>query len=92
MTIRTLYEPTWIIRVGDAASQLVNVMLLNGDPNESVSGRCFRRVVLEGSSNWGWKAGLWLIDTAFFWQARHCQKAHQHDVLKAKMLLVSTGR
>lgn len=78
----------WVIRVGDAGSQLMNVLLLNGDPNESVSGRCYRRVILDGSTNAGWRFGLWFIDKGFtaLGQQRHCQKAYLADILKARLL------
>lgn len=33
----------YLIRVGSAMSQLANVVFLNGHPNESISGRSWRR-------------------------------------------------
>ncbi len=79
----------WVIRVGDAGSQLMNVIVLNGDPNESVSGRCYRRVIIDGSNNAGWRFGLWFVDKGFtaIGQTKHCQKAYLADILKARLLV-----
>lgn len=35
-------RPSYFVRVGDAVSQLLNVVLFNGDANESISGRSYR--------------------------------------------------
>ena len=41
-------RPSRLVRAGDALSQLANVLLLNGDANESISGRAHR----QGCSTW----------------------------------------
>ena len=44
LNARDIPIPTgYLKRVGDALSQLGNVVLLNGDPNESISGRSYRQ-------------------------------------------------
>ena len=35
----------YLIRVGNSLSQLLNTIVLNGDPDESVFGRSYRRGV-----------------------------------------------
>ena len=69
----------YVVRVGDATSQLVNVAILFGDnANESVSGRSHR---LKGR----YKAWKWLnsfIDFTF--DENHCERAYLNDVARAK--------
>lgn len=59
----------YIARIWSALSQLLNVLLLNGHPNESISGRCYRE-------QW-WAERL--VNTMCFWQDRHCRGAHAAD-------------
>ena len=69
----------YVIRVGDASSQLVNVALLFGDnANESVSGRAYR---LRNKSK-GWNALRAAINFAF--DDNHCEQAYLKDVDRAK--------
>ena len=56
-------------RIWSAVSQLLNVILLNGDPNESISGRAYRE-------QWPAERG---INALFFWQSRHCRSAYNTD-------------
>jgi len=67
----------WWIRVGDALSQFLNVLLLNGHPNESLSGRAFRV-----KSRW-----RYLIDAVLWFDADHCQTAYLNDLAYAKTLI-----
>jgi hypothetical protein len=68
----------WLIKLGDAFSQFLNVLIFNGDPYHSVSGDAWRfkrermRKVLD----------------FLFWpfEKDHCYKAHLHDVQKATRL------
>lgn len=77
----------YIVRVGDAASQLANVTLLLGDnPNESISGRCYRKAVIEGSYNVGWRVGYFVVNVIFFFQENHCREAYYGDLARAKRL------
>jgi hypothetical protein len=68
----------WFIKLGDATSQFLNVLILNGDPNHSISGDAWRfnrhktRAVLD-----------WLFRPL---EKDHCYKAHLHDVRKATKL------
>jgi hypothetical protein len=69
----------WLIRLGDAFSQLLNVIIFNGDPNHSLSGDA-----------WRFKRE-WLrrpLDFVFRpFEKDHCFKAHLSDVRKASKLL-----
>lgn len=63
-----------LVRVFDAVSQFFNVLLLNGDPNESISGRAYRE---------GWGTAERVINAVCFWEGQHCMKAHRLDVARA---------
>ena len=62
-----------------AMSQLANVLVLQGHPNESISGRCHR----EG---WWFKK---VVNGIFFWQVDHCKSAYTNDLKWAKQYLES---
>lgn len=66
-----------LIRVGDALSQLLNVALLNGHPNESLSGRAWRT-----QSKW-----FKVIDALLWFDKDHCRTAHENDLEYARQLL-----
>lgn len=71
-------RPNRLIRLGDAASQALNVALLDGDANESISARCHRE---------GWKAAEIRIDRLVFWERDHCRKSHQAEIDRAHDLI-----
>lgn len=66
-----------LIRIGDACSQLANVVFLNGHPNESLSGRAWRT------------QSLWykVIDFLFWFDDHHCQTAYYNDIKYARELI-----
>jgi hypothetical protein len=69
-----MIRPAYLIRILDACSQLINVLLLFGDANESVSGRSHRQSWLLEH----------LIDILFFWEEFHCSNAYYSDLARAK--------
>ena len=66
-----------LIKIGDALSQLLNVIFLDGHPNESLSGRAWRT-----GSNW-----YKVIDFILWFDKNHCKVAYENDVKYAKSLL-----
>ena len=69
-------------RVGNALSQLVNVVVLMGHPNESISGRAHRE---------GW----WferVIDTIFWFDPDHCLVSHLNEIKWAREYLDEASR
>ena len=76
----------------DALTQLGNVLLLPGaddtNANESISGRCYRKGVIEDRASWLWPARV--IDTLL--GAGHCRSAYDEDVSRAAALLAYHGR
>jgi hypothetical protein len=66
----------YYIRLWDAFSQFLNVLLLNGDPNHSISGDAYRYKRIRSMN---------LID--FVLGKNHCMTSHLNDVSKARKLL-----
>lgn len=69
----------YLIRLGDALSQFINVLVFNGHPNESISGRAWRT-----RSRW-----YVVINTVLWFDKGHCEAAHINDINYAKQLLQS---
>ena len=72
-------RPAYLIRLGDALSQLFNVMLFNADPNYSISGDSFRfnRQLL-----------MLIVDAIFHpFEREHCRESYVNDVQKAYRLI-----
>jgi hypothetical protein len=78
----------YFIRIGDATSQLLNVMfLLSQNPNESISGRCYRM-----RHKKQWKIAMTVIDFLFSpIEVGHCQKAYDNDVAWCATLIKDQG-
>lgn len=66
-------------------SQLANVVLLGGHPDETISGRAYRRGVL--CEDPAWAKARERIDWIFVWEKNHCRKSHLRDVDFALMIL-----
>ena len=58
-------------------------------PDESTSGRSYRRGVIEGSRRWRWS--MKVIDWLFSpWEQDHCRKAQEADIRRARYLIQGT--
>jgi len=68
---------TYILQVLLGIDQLVNT-LLGGYADESISSRCWR---LRNKSSF-WSFMRVLVDTLFFFQTNHCQKAYESEQLR----------
>ena len=68
----------YLARIWSAFSQMLNVIMLNGDPNESISGRCYRQK---------WIKPMLIINACFFWQSNHCRGAYNKDRVWATQYL-----
>lgn len=66
-------------------SQLVNVIVFGGLPDETVSGRSYREGVLGGCPIWARRRRV--IDAVFFWDPGHCRRSHERDLAFARMIL-----
>ena len=75
----------YIVLVGDAISQLLSVAFFFGDnPNESLSGRAYRK----GRLHWPWTVLKTAINIIFFWQEDHCRTAYFADLKRARQTLL----
>ena len=76
---------SYLIHVGDATSQWVNVVfLLSQNPNESISGRSWR--LRKNHTGWGYAKKA--IDFLLSWmEDDHCYKAYQADLERARRLV-----
>lgn len=66
-------------------SQGANLLLFNGSPDETISGRAWRQGQLQGYP--GWAIARRVIDRLFFWDPDHCKNSHQQDVNFATTIL-----
>lgn len=73
---------SYLVRVGDAISQLINTILFNGDPDESVSGRSYRSFKLKESDNKIWVVTYYIAEALFWLRDRgiHCKLAYYEDI------------
>jgi hypothetical protein len=62
-----------------AFDQQVNT-LLAGDPDETISARCYRN-----REKPGWRQVRLFVDTLFFWQRNHCQKSYIAEVKRKQL-------
>ena len=67
----------WLVRILNAVSQLCNVVLLNGHPNESISGRSYRE-------NWKLRH---VIDAILWFDEDHCMNSHLNERVWARHIL-----
>lgn len=67
----------WLLKIGDAISQLLNVLVLNGSPNESLSGRAWRV-----KSKW-----YKIINLLLWFDKDHCKEAYVNDLIYSVELI-----
>jgi hypothetical protein len=65
----------WLLRVFAWMSQTVNLFLLLGHHDQTVSARCYIN-----RHNKGWRLAYHSINAAFFWQDDHCKISFEQDV------------
>lgn len=69
-------------------SQSLNVLIFNGEPDETISGRAYRDGILGGDETWARRARV--IDRAFaliIGQSEHCRASHEKDRAFARAIL-----
>ena len=81
----------YLQRLGDAVSQLINVALLNGMTDESVSGRAFRNTTLRRHQG-KLVTRRWLFlrvaAEVLFWpidRGDHCRLAYFEDIERSRL-------
>ncbi|MFC7460745.1 hypothetical protein [Hydrogenophaga defluvii] len=73
---------TYIWNILEWFSQGLNTVFLAGNPNMTVSARCW--VNRERS---GWSRAYHAINRVFFWQADHCRQSYEDDLRFARSVL-----
>lgn len=68
----------YLIRIAIALDQLLNVLLCNGEPDETMSSAAWR--MEQGGYFWGCLRPI--IDSLFWFQEDHCRKAYEAEVLR----------
>ncbi len=68
----------WLSHICSVLSNLGNVIIFNGHPDESICARCYRE-----DRVWAVK----ILNKVVFWEGDHCYKAHISDVEHALDLL-----
>lgn len=67
----------WLRKILDSFSHLANVVFLNGNVNESVSGRLWR------TQSKAYK----VVDFIFYFDQDHCLNSHLNDVKQSKSFI-----
>lgn len=66
-----LSKQNYFVRVSVTISQVLNVVVFNGYPDEMLSARAYR---CRDSKFWSSMAVV--LDTCFFWQTDHCYQTY----------------
>ena len=72
----------WFLRVSAWCSQTINLWVLFGHHDTTVSARCYIN-----RNRKGWGVAYRVINKIFFWQDDHCRESFLADVLFAKEVL-----
>lgn len=84
----TAPRPGRLLRLAALASQTANVLLCDGEADETISGRAWREGELGGDPVWRRRREL--IDRVFWvllGQRDHCRQSHQRDIEFARLIL-----
>jgi hypothetical protein len=77
----------YLVRLGDAVSQLANVIIGGTNPNESISGRAWRLRTRKG-----WKQARAVIDFIFSpFEKNHCHMSYVADLHRARKLIAESA-
>lgn len=75
----------YLQRVGDALSQFANILLANGMPDESLSGRSYRMTRLTTEPKLRWRIVAFVAEVLFYPidKGQHCEAAFWQDIDRA---------
>lgn len=73
---------SYLVNLATWTSQTINVWLLAGNPDMTVSARCY---VSRHKPLWGYAFNL--VDALFFWEDDHCLNSFLRDVAYAEKIL-----
>ena len=72
-------------KTGSLISAFFNVWLFNGNPDESISARCYREGVILDVVKWD--AARVIVDWLFFWESEHCMNSYLVDLEHAREII-----
>jgi hypothetical protein len=72
----------WFHKLFILLSQAINALLLNGNPDETVSARAYRC---------NWYTTERVINTLFWFDPEHCATSHERDKKFARAVLFNDG-
>lgn len=78
----------YFLRLLLAIDQLLNVLICNGEPDETISSAAYR--MERDGRFWGFMRPV--IDTLFWFQPNHCRKAYESEVLRLQYAKEFQGR
>lgn len=81
MTVKQQFY-LWLTRIAAWASQTLNLFLLFGHHDQTISARCY-----VNRHQCGWNFAHWLVNKMFFFDPDHCYKSFMRDVAFAKEVL-----
>jgi hypothetical protein len=67
----------YLLRVLISIDQTLNVILLNGSEDETISGRVGWKSIT--TKKWYWRVAHWFIDTLFWLDDDHCVSSIEKD-------------
>lgn len=71
----------WLLRVAAWASQTLNLFILFGHHDQTISARCYCNKYKPG-----WNYANTIINAIFFWQDDHCKESYLEDVKFAEQV------
>jgi hypothetical protein len=72
---------TWFLHIMTWTSQTLNVWVLFGHPDQSISARAY-----VNRTRPRWRTAYKIINKIFFWQVDHCYTAHHSDLKRAEYI------
>jgi hypothetical protein len=72
----------YLLNIGEIISQALNAILLAGNPNMTVSARCYLN-----REKPGWRTAYFTVNKIFFWQEDHCRSSWVSDIVFARQAL-----
>lgn len=70
---------SYFVRIATLASQFINTVFLLGNPDVTVSARCYMN-----RHKRYWRTAYRAINSLFFWQIDHCRSSFCTDVYHAR--------
>jgi len=77
---------TYLLNVLEIISQALNTVFLNGNPNMTISARCYLN---REKPYWG--TAYKTLNKIFFWQEDHCRDSWVSDIVFARQALFELG-